>query len=188
MVVLYLLFLLFPFTMAAQEGNFSAAIEPGTHIQYQPLKGTVTITHDKSEEVNLKSFRLDGKPLAVELTREVPISTTSNLLISFYSFTVPGQEKGLHKLPEISATVGNQNYNSVPSTYEVGQLAVGTPSSNVVLNFENIVEGGEKIYPGQRISIGYRYMYSGTIDLTQENLPMLDAKGLLKVGAKSIKD
>ncbi|MCE5316831.1 MAG: hypothetical protein LLG04_05650 [Parachlamydia sp.] len=175
-------------SLQAQELSISAEIEKGNHIEYQPLRGTVSITHNKDEKVDLASFRMGGKPLQVEPLRDVEVSPSSPLMISFYQFTLPGRIRGLHELQAISVKVGGNTLTSIPSTFVVGVLTVGEGSSSTVLNFENIVEGGQTIFPGQRIRLGYRYTYSGSIELTTEKLPLLDAAGLLKIGAKAIKD
>lgn len=176
-----------PFAQA-QEISMTAEIEKGNHIEYQPLKGLIAIMHDKNDKVDEKSFRLQDKPLSVEPLQEVAISPSSPIVISFYRFELQGQTRGLHELPAISAKVGQKTLTSVPTTYEVGVLAVGEAASKVVLQFENIVKGDQTLFPGERIKLGYRYTYSGSIDLTEETLPLLDATGFLKIGAKSIKD
>src|SRR5262249_21319295 len=130
----------------------------------------------------------EGKPLSVELIKEVEVSATSPLRITFYRFTLPGQTKGLHELPSISVKVGGKLLTSVPSTYEVGALAAGTPTSGITLKLENLQQGSSTLYPGEHILLGYRYIYSGDIELTEEKIPLLNAPGLLKVGAKIIKD
>lgn len=186
--VCLLFFLLTVFSLEAQELSISAEIEQGNHIEYQPLRGMVSITHNKDQKVDQASFRIEGKPLKVELIQETSVSPSSPLLVSFFRFTLPGQIRGLHELRAISVQVGNNILTSIPSTYVVGVLQAGGASSTVVLNFENIVDGSQTLFPGQRIRLGYRYTYSGSIELTTEKLPLLDAEGLQKIGAKNIKD
>lgn len=171
-----------------QELSISAEIEQGNHIEYQPLRGMVTITHNKDQLVDRESFRLQGKPLKVEPLQEVEVSPSNPMVVSFYRFTLPGQIRGLHELPAITVKVGKNTLTSIASTYVVGVLQVGAASSNVVLNFENIVDGSETLFPGQRIRLGYRYTFSGSIELSTEKLPLLEAAGLHKIGAKDIKD
>lgn len=183
-----LILLLTPLILSGQQNLITSEIEKGDHIEYQPLKGLLTITHKKTDTVDLKSAKLEGKPLTIDLIKEVEVAPNSPLVVSFYRFTLPGQERGLHELPSISVKVGPNLMTSVASTYEVGVLSVGTATSKVKLDLENIVDGSLTLYPGEHLSLGYRYTYSGSIELTEEKIPLLDAPGLLKVGAKAIKD
>lgn len=185
---LFLILVLLPSLLLAQEVSITAEIEQGNHIEYQPLKGLITIMHDKNDRVDEKSFRLQDKPLPVTPLQEVGISSTSPIVISFYNFELPGQVRGLHELAVISVKVGQKTLTSVPSTYEVGVLAVSKATSNVVLQFDNLVQGSQILFPGERITLGYRYTFSGNIELTQETLPLLDVKEFRKIGAKAIKD
>jgi hypothetical protein len=186
LVIVYLFLLFAPCFIEAQE--ITAEIEMGDHIEFQPLKGLITITHNKSDKIDTASFRLQDKPLEVELVQEVNFAANSPLLVTFYRFTLPGQTRGLHELPPISVKIGKDVVTSIPSTYTVGVLASGGPSNGVVLRFDNMLEGNRSLYPGQRIKLGYRYTFSGSIELNEETLPLLEATGLLKIGAKSIKD
>jgi hypothetical protein len=166
-----------------------------------PLKGMVTITHDKQLSVDSESFQLDKKPITVKFVKEISLST--DISMSIYEFSLPPMPKGLHLLPEISAAVGVQRYTSVPSTYVVKEKKATHPSvsvpvtpkgstqkeeSPVILQLENIVPENNTFYPGQFINVGYRYSYSYGFDLSKEEIPLLEGKGFKKIGGKKVKE
>jgi hypothetical protein len=195
-VVIALFFAFAVFSLQAQEVKVSGEIDQEKAYENHPLKGTITITHDENLKVDTRSFLLEGSPLSVELIREVKISPNNPLIISIYRFEIPGQPKGLHVLPEISVSVGGKVYRSPASTYTVegimprrgGPTTPAQPSIEATLRLEALVEGKMPLYPGQRVRLVYRYYYTGDIGLTEEELPLLDAKGFLKIGEKEIKD
>lgn len=164
----------------------------------QTLKGTVSVTHDKKEKVDRHSFTLNGKPLEVSLVRVVPMSSSSDTLVSLYSFQLPGQDKGLYVLPSIRVKVGNQIYSSLPTAYAVDSK---TPSSTlstrnssaddaapVVFRLEALVKGPTTLYPGERTQLFYRISYNRSIDLTQSELPFVHPAHFEKIGDAHIKD
>lgn len=54
------------------------------------------------------------------------------------------------------------------------------------LKLTPIFTGDFPLYPGQEAYIGYRYEYNTSIDLTEEELPLLRAEGFKKIGEKQI--
>src|ERR1700683_1728533 len=85
-------FLLF----ALEETQVSAEIEGNEGIENQPLKGTITITHNQNDKVVLNSYVLEKKPLKLELVKEVQIIPNNPLTLSIYSFQIPGKPAGLY--------------------------------------------------------------------------------------------
>lgn len=59
-------------------------------------------------------------------------------------------------------------------------------SAEPFLKLQPIFTGTEPLYPGQRFYVGYRYTYNASIDLSEEKLPLLGAKGFKKIGDKQI--
>jgi len=185
--------------------------------EHQPIKGTISITHNKDQLVDKDSFLMANKKISVELAKEVRISPYDPLLLSIYNFTLSGQPQGLYALPAISVEVGNKRYQSIMSSYTVGSgkevipmvpkssssstQAVSptspsqaapqdssTTSPQPVLRLEALNQGSSALYPGQRTTFVYRYYFSGDIGLTTEKLPLLDAEGFIKIGEKEIHD
>ncbi|MFQ5728974.1 MAG: hypothetical protein ACE5GN_01265, partial [Waddliaceae bacterium] len=157
-----------------------------------PLKGTITVTHDKSSEVEIDSFRLDKDPIEVEFLKEVQLSPDSTLIISIFNFTLEPQAAGLQILPEISVRVGGKEYRSIPRTYTVKDTAPppvkSTSEDTVILRFETIIDGDTTLYPGQRLTVGYRFIFNYSLDLTKEEIPLLEGRGFRKIGGKEAKD
>jgi len=198
-----------PLFLWAQDVKVTAEVDPNNAmVENAPLTTTIMITHPNTLKVDPNSFILEKSPLKVEFVRDVRISPASNLLISIYQFVLKGQPKGLHILPPIRVKVGGKQYESIASTYEIldkktpsasspnlpptlpSRPLPTTPSPPVqpALQLEALVDGPNPMYPGQRAKLVYRYLFSGSIELSKEYLPMLEPKGLRKIGDTEISD
>lgn len=200
--------LLFPMLLRSDDDvQIHAELYPYNIVENKALPGTIEVTHDQSIIIDPANFSMKGQPLKVSLTKNVKIASDNPLMVSIYSFELPPQPAGLEVLPEISLKVGDKIYKSFSSTYEVLPSSSTTPESpsntpvepNIpsiqteshisgTLQIKAAVEGTEPLYPGQRLKFVYYYYYKGNIGLTKEQLPLLDAKGFLKIGDKEIKD
>lgn len=181
------LFMLFTLALAAQEVIVTSEIEGNGKVG-MPLKGTITITHDRKAAIDENSFMLGEETLEAEYLKDVQVAPNSPLTISIYSFTLMPDEPGLKVLPEIKVNVGGKEYRSYASTYKVEEITAGASSpvkSSIVLDIEPLIEGHVPLYPGQRIKVGYRYIFNYSQDLKKEIVPLLEAKGFKKVGGKT---
>jgi hypothetical protein len=190
------------FLLAVHESGIAvqveASIEGNTAVAGQPLKGMLTVTHEKKEAVDADSAKMENKPLHLEQLKEVRFSPDSPLILSLYRFELPAQEPGLHLLPAVSLLVGGKEYRSIRSSYEVkeGSPLPSAPTPSAVpevesapaLRLEASIEGRSTLYPGQLTKLVYRYFYRGDIQLVTEKIPLLDAKGMRKIGEKESKD
>ncbi|MGA8165061.1 MAG: hypothetical protein WB791_08580 [Waddliaceae bacterium] len=198
MVMIYAFFLAFlpSVIVGLQDVQVTAGIDqPG--IVNQPVKGTITVTHDKNLEIDPQSFQLEGKPLEVEFLKTVQISPDSPLILSLYTFSMEPRPAGLHMLPSVSVTIGGKTYQSISSGYEVkGQTqtpgrptrpsarpAAPAATRGIVLDLETLLEGDTTLYPGQQITVGYRYIFNYSVDLRREEIPLLYAEGFRKIGS-----
>lgn len=176
--------LLLPLLLFGQEANITAQIDDNQGYAGQPLNGTIAVTHAPKDQVDPLSFTMADKPLKVEFIRDVPVSST--LTITYYKFTLPPEEKGLKALQSITATVGGAPYNSIPTTYEVKAAAPppkaepGAPAP--VLELHARAEVPNPFYPGQRGKLINEILFTENITLSKENLPLLEAKGMNKIG------
>jgi len=195
--ILFYLLLFLPVTNWAQDVKVTAEVEESGIIVNQPMRGTITITHSKNDQVDQKSFRLEDQPLQVELAKSVQLSPNSDLMLTIYSFTLPGKPGGLYVLKEITVNVGGKSYQSIPSTFEVRKVkksspkvskGVKAPKGVSVLRLEAEADGELPMYPGQRIRLVYRYFYNVNFDLTREELPLLNPKGFEKIGGKEVSE
>jgi hypothetical protein len=104
----------------ANSDNFvTANIDEYHTYENQPLNGTITVTHDQNNAVDISSFLLDNKPIKVEFAQDVKISAGSSLVISYYNFQLPAKPIGLYMLPEVAVNIGGKQYHSIMSSYEV---------------------------------------------------------------------
>jgi hypothetical protein len=199
---IYLLLSLFLFILISSIPNHAAAmddvsvntsLDSTTLYQGWPIKGTIEVTHDVSQNVDEASVTMDGKPLKIQLLRNVKISPDSPITVSIYQFTLPAQNRGSYTLPPISLKINGKMYQTLSYPYDVqGPIAPpptapgGTEESS--LKLEAYIDGPKDLYPGQKTRLVYRYIYKGNIALGQEVLPMLEAKGLQKIGRYDIKN
>lgn len=176
----------------------------------RPLQGTISITHFSTAKIDDSSFNIEGTPIKAEAIKTVRFSPSSNIEMTIYRFTMPGKTQGLYVLPSISVKVDGETYKSIPSSYEVkagqpsnyappptpsptygtqtsSQAIVPSPNTSTtpaILNLKAIVDGLNPMYPGQKAWLTYRFYYNGNIELTKEQLPLLEAAGLEKIGDK----
>lgn len=209
---LLVFWLCFSVFLQAQDVKVTAEIDSDNAFENKPIPGTIMITHDVNEKVDPNSFVFDkNTPLKVDYVKDVVLSPSSPLVISLYRFTIPPREKGLHVLPHIQVKVGETIYQSALSSFEVHSgsassfskpIPVATPpvtkptpakptpqtAVKPVLKLEAFVQGKSTLFPGERTLLVYRYSFNTDIELKKEELPMLDAIGLRKIGSKQVKD
>ncbi len=199
-LVFFLYFLLGPlFLNALPTVSVQAEIDMSNIQEDQPIRGLISITHDKKDAIDPNSFTLGGQPLSVEPVREVQVSPPNPLVISYFQFTLPGKAAGLYVLPELQVNIGGKAYASIPSTYEV-QKPQKTPEPQKTaapvkenkgkseLKLDLKVTGTPMLYPKQRFQAIYRFLFNTSIELTEESLPLLDPEGFSKIGTKETKD
>lgn len=186
--------------------DITASID-GTVVQEGlPIKGTLTITHDKDEAIDENSFLLGTDPLAIEKVKDVEITPHSPIILTIYRFELPTKPVGLYVLPQVSGVIAGKKYRSLATSYEVKKppnyqetapkpsptsspsVTTQKPLQIPFLRLEASVDGPDTLYPTQRTRLVYRYFFNENIELTQEKLPLLDAAGLVKIGEKQIRD
>lgn len=194
-----------PLFVWGNDNQINAGMSEYGLVENQPLKGTITVTHNAQIPVDANSFRLEGKPLKAVFDKDVKVSSTSPLTLSIYNFELPAKAKGLYALPEISVKIGGKTYKTIPSSFTVSgenepapaapatanHTNQQTPSSSTepYLKLEAVVTGGtQPFYPHQRFNFVYKYLYNGNIDLTEEHLPLLTAEGFHKIGDVQVRD
>jgi hypothetical protein len=182
-----------------EEVLITSEVEVGSTIyEHQPVRGTVTVTHPSSMQVDVSTFKLGNDPLNVDLLKEVKIAENQSLLLSIYRFQLPGKTKGLYVLPEVSVKVGSEIFHSIASSYAVEAASQSAPTPTAgqqaapaqapSLKIEAYLIGDNKLYPGQHLKVAYKYAFTGDIALDKETLPLLDAAGFVKIGEKEIVD
>lgn len=86
-----------------------------------PIYGTIMVTHDSNDKVDINSFRLGLKPLKVQLIQSARMSSYSSLEITTYKFQLDGLAKGLHTLPPIKVNIGGKDFEAPPLSIEVAK-------------------------------------------------------------------
>lgn len=77
-----------------------------------PINGTIMITHNEKNTVDLNSFKLGGKPLKVELVQTV--TADKSLILSIYEFKIDPLQAGVQVIPSVKVNVGGKTYESPP--------------------------------------------------------------------------
>ncbi len=195
-----LLLLILPVSLFA-DVKVTAEVDNNTAYTGQPVAGTLSVTYPGDEAIDENSFQIQEEPLQAELVHTVEISP--NLKIAYYKFTLPAEEKGLHMLHAVSVSVGGKRYKSIPATYEVktGQSPTAReapkppPAINKkeaprpapakeapTLELTGQIAAPTPFYPGQRARFIYEISFTQNIALSKENLPLMQAEGVSKVG------
>ncbi len=157
-----------------------AEIDSARIAENRKLDGKIQVIRLPTEKIEEAAIHLDGKPLPVQKLDE---SMKGSDLVTTYRFQIPGKPRGLYGLAAVTVVVDGKAYYSAPSTYEV----TNAQASNS-LDLEAIVAPQTPLYPSQHAVFTYRILYNRSIELTAEELPLLEAKGFQKVGDKKVKD
>ncbi len=189
------IFLIFLFLTLAVDASpiMDALIDSKLNQPHFPIQGTLTITHTKNETINLKSFEIEGHPLAVIFDKDISMSVDANTVISIYHFQIPGKEPGDYFLPSISAKIGGKTTTSSPSNYQVlseKEIKKEThgPQAKLLFTLDSTVKGPSTLYPGEKTTLFYRILYNRNIDLTYSELPLVHPIHFKKVGDVHIED
>jgi hypothetical protein len=167
-----------------------------------PLQINVLITHPSKKIVDNASFIFEKHPITVSLVKEEKVGPDE--LISIYSFQIPGKPAGLYWLAPVQVTIQGVVYGSAPTSYSITETApipesphtldqTVTPqttahTSSAPLSLQAYADAPMPLYPGERVHLIYRYLFSSNIDLTTEKLPMLEAQGFKKIGDVEIRE
>lgn len=115
--------------LSAQNVVVEASVNENPSPANQPIKGTITITHEKNAAIDESSFSMDKRPLKTTAVQETQMSSgDQGTVVSIYSFVLPQQVPGAYVLSPISVKVKGQTYQSTPSSYEIRTV----PASPVV--------------------------------------------------------
>jgi hypothetical protein len=118
-IAAFLFCLMVPLSLFAQN-DIVVTSEAGEYaVAGKPINGSVTVTHEKNQKIDEKSFKLGEDPIPLEFIKEVKISPDSDLIISIYQFTIPPKRPGRYVLPPVTVTVGGKQYTSLESIFDV---------------------------------------------------------------------
>ncbi len=167
----------------------SVSVDPGSAIEEQPIKANISIIRELKQKVEPESFTLDDKPIKLQFVSDeyppeqalFPKNDPDSIVTSKYNFTIPSKKRGLYVLGVVSGVVGGITVQSVATTFEV----IGGVKTNDLL-LEGYVKEKGPIYPGQKLTFEYRITFADPIELTREDLPLLDFEGFRGIGAPKI--
>jgi len=85
----------------------------------KPIQGSIFVTHDAKNTIDVKSFRLGDKPLKTDFVQTSQMSSSSNIVVSIYSFQLEGLPLGVHTLPSIHVKVAGKDVRSLPLVVQI---------------------------------------------------------------------
>ncbi len=157
-----------------------------------PITGTLSVQYDETEEVDPDRCTLNSQPLTLTFVGDTLHSSLSIIngkrdehrtKTSIYRFSLPPQTVGTHLLPSISLPVGGTIVHSPPTEYEILPVS---QSSDFVL--EASIEGTRPLYVGQQATFVYTIKRKKAIDITIEQLPLLNVEGFQNIGPPQINE
>ena len=175
----------------ADDVNVSVTLDHESYESGKLITGTIEVTHDIQNKIDVAQFYLNGKSLPVEFVKDVYFSPDNPLVLSIYRFSLPPETAGQKTLSPITLQLNDKIYRSSSNSYEVKTIKTvksSTSGNDSVLEVDAQIVGNPPFYPGQHFKLQYTYYYVGDIELIKEQLPLLEAKGLVKIGQKSIED
>lgn len=161
-----------------------------------------TANNKKIKPVFLKSVLMSvGSPLEVSIyTIEMPGMTQGLQMLPTFSVKMNGkvyssvpsgfEVKGSPQRAVTNpAPVPNPVQSPLPPPVQKpvpSYTSSAAAASQPALKLQAVFTGTNPLYPGQRFYLGYRYLFNSNVDLSEEKLPLLEAKGFKKIGDKQI--
>ena len=182
----------------AQDAKVEVFLDQSLNTVDVPVSGTIVITHPPAMAIENSSFTYEGKRLPVDFLRKVTIPGNESLSVDSYRFKLAPFSEGSQTLSPVSVKVGGKSISSSPLLFEVrarnGKAAPGGEATllnsprKASLKIEKIFFPKALSTRGQKILVGYRYLFEGDIDLQEEDIPLLDQTIFHKLGEKVIAD
>lgn len=186
-MVKFLLIMMMPLLLFAQEVKVEVLLDQTSLSVSEPVSGTINITHPSKDQVDTASFTYQGKALAVDFLRKAHFEGPESLDVESFRFKLPPFPEGLHLIEPVSVKVAGAEFKSAPVSLEVKKIARVT-GEKPYLKLEKIFRAPEPLYPGQKATVGYRYLYQGGIDLREEVIPLIDQNPFISLGEKEVRD
>jgi hypothetical protein len=167
----------------------------------QPLKADfvqdVRISPNDPLVISMYTFMLPATPAGLQILPSISVKVGGKVFKSISStFEVKGggevPQNAQSTVPTLSTQPSIQPPTPVAKPTTPTQPA-STPSSApapIKLKLDAFVDGTQPMYPGQYVRLVYRFFFEGLIDLSKEQLPMIDTipSGLNKIGDPEIKE
>ncbi len=167
----------------------TVTVDGGSAFEGKTIACTLSIIHERQQTIETSSAIYHEQPLHIERIAETypnakdlfKVQDPDALVVSTYRFTLPAQKKGLYVIDEVSIKVDGIEIRSVPVAYEV----IG-PELNSSLKLEAKLLENHAIYPGQRVHFQYKITFQDDIELSKEELPLLNLAHFRNIGAPKI--
>ncbi len=174
-------------------------IEPKSFkVGTKPLKvkflNDVVISESSPLIISIYSFEIPALSKGLHILPEISVSVGGKTYKSYSTtFEVFDQETApqpTQPIPQATTQPSSPNRNPAATPVTPQPPIVTGPSiiPDTTLSLETKVDGPKQLYPGQEITVTYRFIYKGHIELIKESLPLLEFPGLKKVGDKVTKD
>lgn len=181
-------------TLDGEEPKITVSFYDETLAPGKPVQGLITIMHSDKDAIPLESFKLKDQKLNPTFLKKTEVG--NGLVISLYQFAIASRQKGLYVLPPIKVKVGAQEFQTPSMTYEIKPDGSSGESPNataktkdgdpIIFALKSFVDGKSELYPGQKIIVGYFYIFNNNIEITKETLPLFEAGEFKKVGAQQV--
>ncbi len=149
-------------------------IDPRDSVAGRPVVAQIDVIRTKSQQVDISSFQVDGKPVAVQLIREemkapkelFSVNDPNMLVVSTYTTNLGILPQGVKTFGPIQASIGGVSIQSNVASFEVAKAVV---SDRFIMTAD---VKPKRIYPGQSIEFVYKIMFKDPLQLTTETLPL----------------
>jgi hypothetical protein len=177
--------------LAAQEVKVDVDVQQRSLSAGAPVDVIVTISRPKGLNVEPNSFLYKGKQVRANHMSDASHSSISIVngrridrsgVVSTYQLQLPSVEEGLHLLDPISVTIGGQQHSSSPESITVEQ---GVEVRHFKLEAKRDPISGP-LYPGQKLRAGYRIYFVDDVELTVEDLPLMNLEGFRHIGDRKV--
>jgi hypothetical protein len=169
--------------------KISLQISEGEAVEGRTIPLTIIVDHSADEKVDPSTFRLDKKPLSVELIQQETVSPEGlptgpegeELVVDRYRTVLPAKPAGIYSIGPVTVTVGTFPYSSNTITLNV-RAAITSEKFRLTAK----IDSPPNIFPGQIVNFQYQIFFVGSMQLLREELPLLNVPGFVTVGSPKI--
>jgi hypothetical protein len=169
--------------------KISLQISEGEAVEGRTIPLTIIVDHSADEKVDPSTFRLDKKPLSVELIQQETVSPEGlptgpegeELVVDRYRTVLPAKPAGIYSIGPVTVTVGTFPYSSNTITLNV-RAAITSEKFRLTAK----IDSPPNIFPGQLVNFQYQIFFVGSMQLLREELPLLNVPGFVTVGSPKI--
>lgn len=168
----FLTFLFVIFFFDAVAIQLTSEVKNDSRGQYQ---ARITVVHSKSEDLSKAVFFVGEEKKDLKKVSDEQIKGQT---ASIFVLDLPQQKEGLYIFPIVTMIYEGKKYQSIPISYQVVYSPLTTP-----LRIEGGIDQNQPLYPGQRFQAIMKIYYVGKVQMTREDLPLLNIKGFEKQGS-----